>query len=863
MARFGLSVPHGIRGKLIAIFVLIKVLPLLLLAWFAWHSAQSLGESVATEASSMADRMLTTVRTVGDSVTQDAIHALDERSREAIESLTTETARQIASFLYERDADIRYAAALEVNEGAYRRFLEHRRRHHDQHGAYRLADDQQSWVPVQTVTREAPVTRRISPDNSREFHARAPEYLGERELRPLFHEITFVGLDGRERLKVTNGDLMSPALRNIAERAQTFVRAEDYWPALQKLKPGEIYVSDVIGAYVPSVVIGPYTPAAAQKAGIAFEPEKSAYAGTENPVGKRFRGIVRWATPVLEHDRIVGYVTLALDHDHIRQFSDRITPNGERYTPISDAINGNYAFIWDYKSRSISHPRDYFIVGYDPQTGLPVTPWLDQELYDEWQRSGLPAHTFLAGVEPYRDQHLKRKPAAAQVKAGTVALDCRYLNFSPQCEGWKALTEHGGSGSFMIFFSGLSKLTTAAAIPYYTGQYGASKQGFGFVTIGANVDDFHRAATDSGQRIARLIDQKQAEFNQQREGMLAGIDSDLATTAWGLTGSTLAMTVVVIAIAIMMANFLTTRITRMIAGIRRFEGGELDYRLEAGSRDEMGDLARSLNVMADSVADSFKRLDEARVNAEEANRAKSEFLSAVSHELRTPLNGILGFAELLEGEVQDAGQAEYARTIHESGKHLLSVVNDLLDLSKIEAGRMELNFVTVPLRPLIEEVAGLHRGDAQRKGLAFELKTAADLPETLLTDPTRLRQILNNLLHNAVKFTTAGSVALTVERRDDQLAFAVSDTGCGIAPAHQPLVFEKFRQLERFSTRTHGGTGLGLALARQFATMMSGTLTLQSEAGAGSTFRLLLPLRAAAPAAAQALAAAPLDMVQP
>ena len=839
----GIPFLRGIRGKLIAIFVLIKVLPLLLLAWFAWHSAQNLGERVARDATEMADDMLSTIRQVGDSVTHDAIRALDLRSREAIESLTTDTARHIASFLYDRDADVLAAASVGRTEADFTRFLAHRVRPFYSHGTYRLSDDRTHWVADHSQDSAPVVTRRISPDNSRDFHARAPEYLGERSLRPLFLEMTFIDTEGMERIKVTTDPIMPAELRQVSDPTQTFVRAERYWTELQSLRAGEIYVSDVIGAYVPTRIIGPFTPATAEKAGIPFEPERSAYAGTENPLGQRFRGIVRWATPVVEAGEIVGYVTLALDHDHIRQFSDRIMPTEARYTPIIDAIEGNYAFIWDYKSRSISHPRDYFIVGYDPDTGMPVPPWMDQELYQEWQGSGLPAHEFLLTVEPFRDQSLKRKPAGEMVAAGHVALDCRYLNFSPQCEGWKALTEHGGSGSFVIFFSGLWKLTTAAAIPYYTGQYGLTRQGFGFVTIGANVDDFHRAATESGKRIAQLIEEKNIEFDLQQTSMLNGIAENLTETAWGLVVSTVAMTALVIAIAILMANVLTSRITRTIAGIRKFEGGDLDHRFDTRSSDEMGDLARSLNVMADSVAESFKRLDEARRDAEEANRSKSEFLAVVSHELRTPLNGILGFAELLEMEAQSADQTEYARTIHESGKHLLSVVNDLLDLSKIEAGRMELVPVRFALRPLIDEIAALHRGDAQGKGLRFDLFLGENLPPELCTDPTRLRQILNNLLNNAIKFTSAGWVSLSVDAAGQQLLFKVADSGCGIDPAYQPLVFEKFRQVERFATRSHGGTGLGLALAREFAQMMGGEIRLESEVGRGAIFTLALPVQ--------------------
>ena len=203
-----------------------------------------------------------------------------------------------------------------------------------------------------------------------------------------------------KRSRSPTGTLTDKGLKNIGEPSNTFTRAENYFAELKKLQPGQIYVSDVIGAYVPTHAIGPYLPAALEKAGKPFKPEESAYAGTENPVGKRFRGIVRWAMPVTKGGRTVGYVTLALDHDHIRQFSDRLMPTEERYTPIADAIKGNYAFIWDYKSRSISHPRDYMIVGYDPQTGRPATPWMDEDLYAEWQASGQPPTSSWSASSP-------------------------------------------------------------------------------------------------------------------------------------------------------------------------------------------------------------------------------------------------------------------------------------------------------------------------------------------------------------------------------------------------------------------------------------------------------------------------------
>ncbi|MBK7648645.1 MAG: HAMP domain-containing histidine kinase [Betaproteobacteria bacterium] len=831
----------GIRGKLIAIFVLIKVVPLLLLAWFAWYATSQLGQDVSKKAGSMADAMLSTIKSVGKTVTDDSIRALDQRSREAIESLTTDAAKEIATFLYERDADIRQAAALDPSATSFRRFLNERSRTIYQHGPWKLAQDGKSWEPEQVASRTATVTRPVLPDNAKDFHARPPEYFGDSEMRPLFVEMTYIDLNGQEKIKVTTGQLTEKGLKNVVDRRNTFIKAETYFPELKKLKAGEIYVSDVIGAYVPTQIIGPYLPATLEKAGKPFKPEDSAYAGTENPVGKRFRGIVRWAMPVVRNGQINGYVTLALDHDHIRQFSDRLMPTEERYTPIADAIKGNYAFLWDHKSRSISHPRDYFIVGYDPKTGLPATPWMDDELYTEWQKSGQPSYEFLAGIPAFRDQNLKRKPARALVQAGTVGLDCRYLNFSPQCDGWNAVTEHGGSGSFVIYFSGLWKLTTAAAIPYYTGQYGKTPQGFGFVTIGANVDEFHKAATETASQINTLLAQKDASFKTQRGEMLDQIQQSLTSTAFGLWASTLLMVAIVIGIAIWMASLLTHRITAMISGIHAFQQGDRTRRLDTRSTDEIGELSRSFNHMADSVEESFKRLEEAKEKAEAASRQKSAFLATMSHELRTPLNGILGFAELLRYELENPEHRSYIDIIEQSGSHLLNLVNEILDLAKIESGEMRFNQVATPLASLITDCAASHQVSAQAKGLTFELNLAPDLPLAVSTDPTRLCQILNHLLSNAVKFTATGQISLIVTQREHEITFAVRDTGPGIPPENHEIIFEKFHQLANFLTREQGGAGLGLALVKQLAEHMGGRVTLDSEVGVGSTFAVHLP----------------------
>ncbi len=243
------------------------------------------------------------------------------------------------------------------------------------------------------------------------------------------------------------------------------------------------------------------------------------------------------------------------------------------------------------------------------------------------------------------------------------------------------------------------------------------------------------------------------------------------------------MVVLVIGIAVWMAGLLTRRITAMMDGIHAFQRGDMSRRLDARSTDEMGELASSFNRMADSVEESFKRLDEAREKAEEASRQKSAFLATMSHELRTPLNGILGFADLLQHDLSDPTQQEYAKVIQQSGTHLLNLVNEILDLAKIESGEMVFKQVPTVLATLLEENAAGHRIAASNKGLSFKLLLADDLPLELATDPMRLRQILNNLLNNAVKFTEKGEISLSVRPVGSDIAFIVRDTGVGI-PAH-------------------------------------------------------------------------------
>ena len=239
-------------------------------------------------------------------------------------------------------------------------------------------------------------------------------------------------------------------------------------------------------------------------------------------------------------------------------------------------------------------------------------------------------------------------------------------------------------------------------------------------------------------------------------------------------------------------------------------------------------------------AEARAALAAAKSAAERASEAKSDFLAHMSHELRTPLNAVLGYAQLLERRDLAEADLSAVRTIHRSGEHLLSLITDLLDLSKIEAGRMELRAAPVRLRQAIAAVAEMVQVRAQEKGLAFQCVVAEDAPEAILADDKRLRQILLNLLSNAVKFTGGGRVSLRVSMLDHDaeaatLRFEVQDSGPGIAPDELERIFQPFEQVGEIQRR-EGGTGLGLAIGRQLAGLMGATIQVQSRLGQGACF---------------------------
>jgi signal transduction histidine kinase len=279
-------------------------------------------------------------------------------------------------------------------------------------------------------------------------------------------------------------------------------------------------------------------------------------------------------------------------------------------------------------------------------------------------------------------------------------------------------------------------------------------------------------------------------------------------------------------------------VKQMDVQFRQIATGDFSHRVEVPNRDELGALAANLNRMTEELGRLYHQI-------EVANRHKSEFLANMSHELRTPLNGIQGYTELIMdgiyGEVPEKIK-EVMERIQKSGQRLLGLINAVLDLSKIEAGRLTLSLADYSMQGVVQNVFTAVEPLATEKKLALNVNLQPDLPVGK-GDEQRLTQVLTNLVGNAIKFTEVGTVAVQVASTNGAFLVAVSDTGIGIAEADQQKVFEEFQQADSSSTRQKGGSGLGLAIAKKIIEMHNGRIWVESNFGQGSTFRFTLPVR--------------------
>ena len=312
---------------------------------------------------------------------------------------------------------------------------------------------------------------------------------------------------------------------------------------------------------------------------------------------------------------------------------------------------------------------------------------------------------------------------------------------------------------------------------------------------------------------------------------------------------------------VLLRGAVLNRLARLMNVTQEISSGNYKIKIEDNGKDEIGALAHSFNFMTDELSEASKKIDEhnrqlesrikkatrdvvaAMHNAEKATQAKSQFLATMSHEIRTPMNGVLGMLHLLNKTDLNAPQQRYLNTATGSGKMLLKVINDILDFSKLEEDKVELESIPFELVPLLEDSIALLAKGAQDNNVELLISVDSNLPCTIKADPTRLRQVLTNLINNAIKFTEQGDIVLSATRLENNLIrFGVRDTGIGMTNEQQQQLFKAFSQVDSSHTRKYGGTGLGLAISQKLISAMGGKIRVASAPGLGSDFSFDLSL---------------------
>jgi len=869
-----------IKTKLILLFIVIKVIPLVLILLLSLAGIEKLSDIIERKAQSTLVNSMDVLKETTTLAIEDSEKALDKKSQESLEILTKNIASNVAEFLYQRDNDILFLSnSTNLSEKLFSTFYNSQKRKViiPQEFSYDELNDK--WI-IENAPK--PISNNMVSnikENEKYFnHIKEKEYSTKQIL--IYKEITFVDLKGNEKIKVSSSD---KTLKNISKKENTFCKAETYFDEIQNLKKGEIYVSDVIGEYVKSNIVGHFTKSKADKANIKFKPEQHGYAGRENPKGKKFEGIIRFVTPKYENGQKIGYVTMALDHQHIMEFTDYVIPTKENSLNYSDASSGNYAFMWDKEGRNISHTRDYFIVGFDKETGERVIPWLSQDISDKINQSGKTWDRFLSKYPTFENQSLSKRPTLSQLKDGTIALDCRYLNFAPQCNGWMQITEDGGYGSFVILWSKVWKLTTVATIPYYTGRYGKTKRGFGFVTMGANLEEFHSATIQTKETIKNLLDAKLKLIHSESKQNDKDITHFIMNLANELTLYTIFMIILVVIIAIMIANRITSSINKLILGTERFKENDFDYEIDIKRKDEIGVLANSFNSMAQSIKSLFEikekltidltksnnelklskeKLEELNENLEkkikreiENNRTKDiqllhqskmaslgDMIANIAHQWRQPLSVISTTASGMKLEKEynlltDEKFNQYCDSIVYKTEYLSNTIDTFRNFIKDEKEIKE-----IVIQDSIEMALKIINTTLKNNHIEL-IKDIHSLDNIKLNIVSgELEQVIINIINNAKdilleRFIEKPFVKVSLKEHKDLIFIIIEDNGGGIQKDIIAKIFEPY-----FTTKHQSlGTGLGLHMSYKIVKeSLKGNIYVENT-GNGAKFFIEIP----------------------
>ena len=823
----------SIKVKLIALFVLIKIIPLLIISFIAFMGVQKLDEYFldSTEKLFLDNKKI--IKETADNAINDSIKALDKKSQLFLERISYEIANNVANFLYERDSDILFLSKIQMNQEILENFYKSKSREIIIHDDYFYDDKTNNWITneeLKSVNREIKVAE--LKDNEKEFNFIDPLNIKKRVI-PIYKEIAYFDLKGKEQYKISQ---INNELVDVSLQKNTYINSEKYFSQIENLKEGEIYVSDVIGEYVGSKVIGKFTKEKAEKANIDFKPEDYGYAGKENPVGKRFEGIVRFITPVFKNNEKVGYVSLALDHTHIMQFTETSDPTSiNPKQNITDASLGNYAFIWDYEGKSIAHPRHYSIVGYDKTTGERVMPWLSSDVAEKYYNSNQEINDFLENYPVFENQSLEKKPNLKQVKEdGLTGLDCRYLNFAPQCQGWMQLTQNGGYGSFVINWSNVWKLTTAATIPYYTGKYLNSKRGFGFVAIGANLDEFHSAANKTKENVDQILNIQTQSMYASLSQNAKEIDKFVRNLLNELTIVTFIMIALIIVIALLMSNYISSKIENLLLGTKKFSNQEFDYRIKVSSNDEIGQLEKSFNEMALKIDDLIKYEKtlnenlERKVEEEVAKRREheqlliqqsklasmGEMIGNIAHQWRQPLNALglilqnIKFSYDME-ELDDEFMDKSIEKANSITTKMSTTIDDFRNFYVPNKSK-ELFILDEAIERTISLI------DSTYKNYEIELiKNNQCKDIRIFGYEGEFSQVILNILTNAKDALIENcvenkKVIIDVSQENNFINISIKDNAKGISLEIIDKIFEPY-----FSTKEEGkGSGIGLYMSK-------------------------------------------------